>query len=65
MDDIDRAQQQSELLLEKTINNARQQNRALSPTGFCHYCGETIADDQLFCDVGCRDDYTWRKKLGK
>ncbi len=65
MDDIDRAQQQSELLLEKTINNARQQSRALSPTGFCRYCGEPTADDQLFCDVGCRDDYAWLKRLGK
>ena len=27
------------------------------PCGTCHFCGEEIAPDTLFCDVGCRDDW--------
>lgn len=30
------------------------------PTGRCHYCDEVVADDQRWCDAGCRD--AWERE---
>lgn len=29
----------------------------LHPKGECHYCGNTVLHDHLFCDDECRADY--------
>ncbi|SUB51431.1 Uncharacterised protein [Pasteurella testudinis] len=66
MDDIDKAEQMQSVILEQSIAIARQkQNNAPSPTGCCHYCQEPLPADQLFCDIGCRDDYVWEQNLKK
>ena len=28
-----------------------------TPTGRCLYCDEIVADDQRWCDTGCRDGW--------
>lgn len=65
MDDIDKAQVQSDLLLEKAVENSRKTITRIHPTVFCHYCAEELSPGQLFCDIGCRDDYAWMKRLNK
>lgn len=60
MDDLDHAQQVSELMLNIAIQNARPNGRALRPKGRCHFCEtSTELKDQLFCDIDCSDD--WEK----
>ena len=32
-------------------------------TGRCLYCDEIVADDQRWCDTGCRDGWVREEKL--
>ena len=55
-DDLDRAQQESELMLSIQL---RQRKPALPVTGHCHWCETqlTAGSQALFCDTDCRDDH--------
>lgn len=35
----------------------------LSPTGYCHNCGEPVLEGDFFCDSDCRDDYERRERM--
>lgn len=55
MDDIDRAQEQTEKILAANI--AAVQHDTLPAVGDCYNCGASVLDGHRFCDVDCRDDY--------
>ena len=59
-DDLE--QQTIELHFQQAMNNVKKMNTRLEPTGDCYNCDE---EDQLFCDIDCRDDYEKRKRAEK
>lgn len=62
-DDLDRAQQESELMLSIQL---RQRKSALAATGCCHWCeGALQSDTGHFCNADCRDDFEmYRRRNG-
>jgi hypothetical protein len=60
MDDLDRAEVQIEQELARNLSRRLPQ---LNRDGFCHYCGEEIGEDAIFCDnaqgddLGCAKDW--------
>lgn len=52
-DDIDRAQPEVERLHAEALRIKKPVGPR--PIGMCHYCGETLSDEQRWCDTGCRD----------
>lgn len=58
-DDIDRAVDLNEKLLEAKIAKQRvaSQSRSLHPVGTCYYCNCQVNRGQLFCDSICGEDY--------
>lgn len=60
-DDLDRAQQESELMLSIQL---RQRKPALVATGSCHWCSTKLTDGSQarFCDADCRDDFQLSQK---
>lgn len=61
-DEIDRAQEHEEAMLQAAI--ASQQNAPrMKPTGSCHWCEEQVEGGLLFCDADCRDEYQRRKEI--
>lgn len=57
-DIIDRAGQDSDMLLEAGITAARRHRRTLLPVGTCHYCEELLPKvGQLFCNSECTEDH--------
>ena len=59
-------QQTIELHFQQAMNNVKKMNTRLQPTGECYNCDEELdKEDQLFCDVDCREDYEKRKRAEK
>jgi hypothetical protein len=56
MDDLERAEQESERHLSVLIKNARAKNKQSSFAGHCRYCNEII-NHGAFCNEWCRSDY--------
>jgi hypothetical protein len=64
MDDIDRAQAREAQIRDDAIAEFRRRAyTSLKPVGACHYCGETLQDGALFCDVHCRGDWEHEQRL--
>ena len=60
MDEIDRAQHQEQMYRDIAIAAAkRQPKNTISPTGYCHNCGEEVDNPKLFCDGNCASE--WEK----
>lgn len=57
MEIIDRAQQEIERELERSIAKARAQESRYRPIGICLYCSEPLAKGLRWCDADCRDDF--------
>jgi|TARA_R110001583_G_scaffold21308_3_gene80850 hypothetical protein len=53
MDDVDRAQKQTDLELKLALQNRKPE---IYETGSCNWC-DAIIDKGLFCDSDCRDDH--------
>jgi hypothetical protein len=49
-DDIDKAQEQMEVIARANIENRHQPTAGLTPCGECHYCGEEVDGDKLYCN---------------
>lgn len=65
-DDLDRAQEASDMLTDASIRNIRNNtNRGLKPTGLCYYCESDVNSDKLFCNVECRQDFEQEQRLRK
>lgn len=64
MDEIDRAQSETEVLNEVTINQYRTlaNQPEVEGTGFCLYCEEPLSDGKRWCDSYCRDEWENSKK---
>jgi hypothetical protein len=56
-DEIDRANDEAERFLARSIHNNQTARPVLLACGQCHYCGEGVAEGLRFCDADCRDDY--------
>lgn len=64
-DEIDKANELTEVLLTAAINNVRPK---LIPNGKCFNCGEALLvhlKGSLFCDVYCREDYETQERIRK
>lgn len=63
-DEVDRANELSEVLLEATLKAARP---SLRPKGECYFCGENLMNSflkgSLFCNHDCRDDYERQERM--
>ncbi len=59
-DEIDIANDRAQQDLDEALARACRHEPALAPTGWCYNCAEPMADDRLFCDRDCRDDYEHR-----
>lgn len=65
-DIADNADEINELHLQESLAAQKRRAIELKPKGICHYCDEGIsssANNKLFCDTDCRDDYD-KYKLG-
>lgn len=54
MDDADRASDKEEAQRCEAMNRRMPTQ---TPTGFCLWCGITVASNRCFCDPECRDDF--------
>lgn len=62
MDVCDEAAQIESFQLREALRNQNSKTK-LRPTGYCHYCGEKIKNDVLFCSKECRDDYEYEEQI--
>lgn len=37
----------------------------IQATGSCYNCLEDVADEKLFCDADCKEDWEYRTKRGR
>lgn len=59
-DIADIADEMNEHHLAASLAALKKSSIVLRPKGRCHYCDEDLdpdADNKLFCDADCRDDY--------
>ena len=59
-DEIDMANDRAQMDLDLALACARRHEPQLIAVGFCYNCHETLADERVFCDGDCRDDYEHR-----
>ncbi|WP_319557937.1 hypothetical protein [Thiomicrorhabdus sp.] len=58
MDILDQAEHQESVQREMAIKHARQaKGPCLTPSGWCHYCGEEVPMPKLFCNGTCATKY--------
>lgn len=62
MDEADIAQARMEQEEEWRRRYSRQ-SPSLPRTGYCHWCGEAVRGDRLFCDADCRDDWERERRM--
>lgn len=62
MDDADRAEHILSNAISDGIAKIRRSSN-LVPSGFCHYCAESVGSSVLFCCPDCRDDYEAEQKM--
>ncbi len=64
MDDVDRAEQRIEEILEDALAEVRRaQEHGVKAIGACLYCGETLPDPMRFCDADCRDAWDHEQRI--
>lgn len=54
---IDLAQEREQQHRDDAIAAQKRRHRTLKPAGACHYCGELVGANDLFCNIDCRNDY--------
>jgi hypothetical protein len=54
--DYEEVERQSRILAARSY-------KAITPTGYCLFCGEEMPGDRRFCDRECADEYEYRQKL--
>lgn len=65
-DDIDRANDMAQTLLEKQIDKARSQPKySISPAECLNGCGEPPVKGGKFCSRECRQDWEYRAQIRK
>jgi len=52
MDEIDRAQIEVERQLDRALIYRKPEPK-IKPAGYCHWCGEDVDGNKLFCDAAC------------
>ena len=62
MDEADMSQERAEKEVPHLIAASRKPEGPTA-TGRCLYCDEIVADDQRWCDTGCRDGWVREEKL--
>lgn len=65
MEIIDRAQEEVERQLERSLQLARNQGIKYHAIGYCLNCGEPLDDGVRWCDADCRDDFLKWENRGK
>ncbi|QXO10346.1 hypothetical protein [Proteus phage vB_PmiM_ZX7] len=65
MEIIDRAQEEVERQLERSLQLARNQSVKYHAIGHCLNCEEPLADGMRWCDSDCRDDFLKWENRGK
>lgn len=64
-DFADYAQALEMTFTETSIQNTLSQNKKLTPTGSCYYCGSEVGSDETFCDSDCLKDYEYEEAVRK
>lgn len=54
-DEIDDAQEMSELHLTRSLERIK--NTTVAYSGFCLFCGDDCGKDRRYCDSYCREDH--------
>ena len=62
VDDADLSQDRAEREAPHLLAASRKPDGPTA-TGRCLYCDEIVADDQRWCDTGCRDGWVREEKL--
>ena len=62
MDEADMSQERAEKAAPHLIAASRKPEGPTA-TGRCLFCDEIVADDQRWCDTGCRDGWVREEKL--
>lgn len=65
MEIIDRAQEEVERQLERSLQLARNQSVKYYAIGHCLNCEEPLADGMRWCDADCRDDFLKWENRGR
>lgn len=61
-DEVDRANELSEVLLAASIRNASEQlTPKYPPKGRCYNCDEPLAAGHRWCDASCQSDFMHRE----
>jgi len=64
MDKADRATAEVDALKDKKIEDIRRNaKKSLLYSGFCYYCYERVHSPHLFCDLDCREDWEFEKRM--
>jgi hypothetical protein len=61
-DEIDRANDLAQVLLEAAIQNAMVFQPKYPPNGNCYNCDEPLADGHRWCDPLCMEDFLYRER---
>jgi hypothetical protein len=62
VDDADRAQDYIEENLRRALAK-RAPTGGLVPAGACHYCGEPVGTERLFCDSECEGEWQHERRM--
>ena len=62
MDDVDSAQEKTEICLADAIRHARSGGPVAVATGRCLWCDEITGDEQRWCNADCRN--LWQRTAG-
>ena len=60
MDDADRADMQTEEMLQRRIRYISQHQTLVQATGICLNCETPLIDGKRFCDYDCMTDWSKR-----
>lgn len=60
-DVIDDANERADLFLNVAKGQRRREGPA--PNGRCHYCSESVAKGNRFCDTECRDEWEREQQI--
>lgn len=60
-DEIDRANDLAQVLLDASIRNATKFEPKYPPMGKCYNCDEPLADGHRWCDALCQEDHLRRE----
>lgn len=61
-DEVDRANDLAQVLLDATIQGTMRLEPKYPPTGRCYNCDEPLTSEHRWCDALCMSDFLYRER---